>query len=61
LTTVAGFGFLGVSEYPPLAIMGRLAALGLLSCLLLSVTLLPALLQLLVQSRTFRSAAEPIG
>lgn len=60
LTTVAGFGFLGISEYPPLAAMGRLAALGLLSCLVLSVTLLPALLKLLAPGDSSRTAAEPI-
>jgi predicted RND superfamily exporter protein len=61
LTTVAGFGFLGISEYPPLASMGRLSALGLLFCLVLSVTLLPALLTLLLPDGAFRRAAEPVG
>lgn len=56
LTTIAGFGFLGISEYPPLATMGRLVTLGLLFCLLLSVTLLPALLKLLSPQRGFPSA-----
>lgn len=60
LTTVAGFGFLGISEYPPLASMGRLTALGLLACLALSVTLLPALLELLAPSPTSRTASEPV-
>ena len=46
LTTVTGFGFLGLSQFSPLAIMGRLAAAGLFLCLALSVTLLPALLAL---------------
>jgi hypothetical protein len=61
LTTIAGFGFLGISEYPPLASLGRLATVGLLSCLILSVTLLPALLKLLSRDGAFRAAAEPVG
>lgn len=47
LTTIAGFGFLGLSRYPALATMGLLAGFGLLLCLALSILLLPALLQLL--------------
>ncbi len=46
LTTVAGFGFLGFSRYPALATMGRLAALGLFLCMVLTITVLPALLVL---------------
>jgi predicted RND superfamily exporter protein len=46
LTTVAGFGFLGLSEYPALSQMGMLAAVGLLLSLLAALTLLPALLAL---------------
>lgn len=46
LTTVAGFGFLGLSRYPFLASMGVLAGVGLCLCLLASVVLLPALLVL---------------
>ena len=44
LTTIAGFGFLSLSRYPPLASMGVLAAVGLFLCLVLSIVLLPALL-----------------
>ncbi len=47
LTTVAGFGFLGLSRFPALATMGLLAGVGLFLCLLLSIILLPALLTLL--------------
>jgi predicted RND superfamily exporter protein len=61
LTTAAGFGFLGISEYPPLATMGRLATLGLLLCLLLSVTLLPALLKLLSPRGGFGTVVESVG
>ncbi len=46
LTTIVGFGFLGLSRYPPLASMGLLAAAGLFLCLVLSIILLPALLTL---------------
>jgi len=45
LTTIAGFGFLGLSRYPPLASMGLLAGAGLCLCLVLSIVLLPALLK----------------
>jgi len=44
LTTIAGFGFLALSEYPALAVMGELTAVSLLGCLVAAVTLLPALL-----------------
>ena len=44
LTTVAGFGFLGLSRYPALATMGRLSGAGLFLCMILTVVLLPALL-----------------
>ena len=47
LTTIAGFGFLGLSRYPALATMGLLAGVGLFLCLALSITLLPAFLKLL--------------
>jgi predicted RND superfamily exporter protein len=61
LTTIAGFGFLGISDYPPLASMGRLVTVGLLISLTLSVTLLPALLRLLSPQEGLRPAAEPLG
>lgn len=44
LTTIAGFGFLGLSRFPALATMGLLAGVGLFLCLALSIILLPALL-----------------
>jgi predicted RND superfamily exporter protein len=47
LTTIAGFGFLGLSRYPALATMGLLAGVGLFLCLVSSIILLPALLGLL--------------
>jgi predicted RND superfamily exporter protein len=46
LTTIAGFGFLGLSRFPPLRTMGLLAGAGLFLCLVLSIILLPALLTL---------------
>jgi predicted RND superfamily exporter protein len=44
LTTIAGFGFLAFSTYPPLATLGRLMALGLSLCLAGTLFVLPALL-----------------
>jgi predicted RND superfamily exporter protein len=44
LTTIAGFGFLAFSAYPPLTIMGRLMAIGLSLCLACTIFVLPALL-----------------
>jgi predicted RND superfamily exporter protein len=44
LTTIAGFGFLAFSAYPPLATMGRLMAIGLSLCLAATIFVLPALL-----------------
>ena len=47
LTTIAGFGFLGLSHYPALAGMGELTAVSLFLCLVASLTVLPALLRVL--------------
>ncbi len=44
LTTITGFGFLGLSHYPALAGMGELTAVSLFLCLLAALTLLPAML-----------------
>jgi len=44
LTTMVGFGFLGLSHYPALARMGLFTAVSLFLCLAASVSLLPALL-----------------
>ncbi len=44
LTTIAGFGFLAFSTYPPLAMLGRLMAIALSLCLAGTNFLLPALL-----------------
>jgi predicted RND superfamily exporter protein len=46
LTTMAGFGFLGLSRYPALAHMGLFTAASLLLCVVGAVTVLPALLGL---------------
>ncbi|MFN8641024.1 MAG: MMPL family transporter [Candidatus Binatia bacterium] len=43
-TTIAGFGFLALSTYPPLASLGALMALGLLLALATTIFVLPALL-----------------
>jgi predicted exporter len=47
LTTMAGFGFLGLSKYPALARMGLFTAVSLFLCLLAALSLLPALLGVL--------------
>jgi predicted RND superfamily exporter protein len=46
LTTIAGFGFLGLSRYPALSEMGILSGWSLLLCLFGTFTLVPALLAL---------------
>lgn len=44
LTTIAGFGFLAFSTYPPLASLGFLMALGLTLSMVATVLVLPALI-----------------
>jgi predicted RND superfamily exporter protein len=44
LTTVAGVGSIGFSSYKGLATMGQVAAIGTILCVILSFTLIPALL-----------------
>jgi len=51
LTTMAGFGFLGLSHYPALARMGLFTAVSLFLCLAASVSVLPALLSVLAGKR----------
>ena len=51
LTTMAGFGFLGLSHYPALARMGLFTAVSLFLCLAASVSVLPALLCVLAPQR----------
>ncbi len=46
LTTIAGFGSIGMSSYKGLATMGQVAAIGTALCIILSFTLFPALLGL---------------
>jgi len=46
LTTIAGFGSVGLSSYRGLASMGQAAAIGTAFCVIFSLTLLPALLRL---------------
>ena len=46
LTTMVGFGSLSTSHFPALASMGHIALLGIGSCLLTSLLLLPSLLML---------------
>ena len=44
LTTIAGFGSIGISSYKGLATMGQVAAIGTALCIIFSFTLIPALL-----------------
>jgi len=46
LSTIAGFGSIGFSSYKGLATMGQVAAIGASLCVILSLTLVPALLRL---------------
>ena len=46
LTTMVGFGSLSTSHFPALASLGHIALLGIGSCLLTSLLLLPSLLML---------------
>jgi len=43
ITTLVGFGSIGLSHYPGLRSMGYVAVIGLIACLLASVIVLPAL------------------
>jgi predicted exporter len=51
LTTIAGFGFLGLSRYPALSEMGYLTGLSLVLCLVGAFVLVPALLALAAPRR----------
>lgn len=57
LTTVVGFGCLGLSRYPVFANMGALSAAGLILAFGASVTVFPSLLQLCSR----RGWPEPVG
>lgn len=52
LTTVVGFGFLAPSRFPALAGLGQLATVGLSLCLVVTMTVVPALLTVLRESTT---------
>ncbi|HYQ48539.1 MAG TPA: MMPL family transporter, partial [Thermodesulfovibrionales bacterium] len=52
LTTVAGIGSIGFSSYKGLATMGQVAAIGITLCVVLSFTLMPALLGLFGKDTT---------
>jgi len=51
LTTLVGFGSLVLSEYPGLQSMGAVALMGVGFSALIALTLLPVLLQKLLQKR----------
>lgn len=55
LTTMVGFGSLALSGYPAMASMGSLSLLGIATCLLTSLTLLPACLSLWARPRPAES------
>jgi predicted RND superfamily exporter protein len=44
LTNIAGFGALGVSNYPGLSSMGLVCVIGSITCLITALTMLPALM-----------------
>jgi len=46
LSTIAGFGSIGFSSYKGLATIGQVAAIGVTLCVVLSLTLVPALMRL---------------
>ena len=52
ITTVAGIGSIGFSSYKGLATMGQVAAIGITLCVMLSFTLMPALLGLFREEKT---------
>ena len=58
MTTIVGFGSLATSRYPGLRSVGYVATLGCLSCAVVAVTLLPALLAII---QRHRRAAEAAG
>ncbi len=53
LTNVAGFGTVGLSNYPGLASMGKVSAIGSVTCLVTALTTLPALM-ILTRTRVTR-------
>ncbi|MEK7283448.1 MAG: MMPL family transporter, partial [Acidobacteriota bacterium] len=56
LTNVAGFGTIGLSNYPGLRSLGIVAAIGSVTCLVTALTTLPALL-ILTKTRVARHVA----
>jgi predicted RND superfamily exporter protein len=57
LATAVGFGSMSTSHYPGLRSMGYLAVLGALSCALVAITLLPAVMSLRMRTS---SASAPV-
>lgn len=60
LTTVVGWGALLVAEHRGLQSMGGLACLGIAGALVVSLTVVPAILQLLVDSKERKLAAAAV-
>jgi predicted RND superfamily exporter protein len=59
LTTLAGFGSLVFSGYPGLRSMGAVALMGIGFSALLSLTLLPVLMQRLLSEKSIKNPANP--
>jgi predicted RND superfamily exporter protein len=57
LTNIAGFGALGVSNYPGLSSMGMVCVIGSFTCLITALTTLPALMILTRTGLTPRHGA----
>jgi predicted RND superfamily exporter protein len=58
LTNVAGFGTIGLSNYPGLKSMGIVCAIGSVTCLLTALTTLPAML-IFTRTRVPAPDSEP--
>lgn len=58
LTTAAGIGSIGVTSYQGLASMGQVTAIGTLFCVLLSLTLVPAMMRFRMALRDGGGAAQ---
>lgn len=61
LTTMAGFMSLGITRIESIRIMGGFTALGVLYALLLSLTLVPAILSLLKVPRRIKTTDRPVA
>jgi predicted RND superfamily exporter protein len=58
LTNIAGFGTVALSSYPGIRSMGLVCLFGTISCLVTSLTLLPALLKLFPETKASPAPAD---